>query len=430
MNPDRRIIIFLLLPIFVAEVFFAQAAFAESGNSSLNSSLTRQELTDQIQLKAKQLDDINNRIESTKRSLEGVQGERKTLQKELRILQNNVNQLNLSIRADEISIQKLNLEVDSLSYDLKDITSSIQDKKSAIESTIVELQKNDHISSNLLLAFLKNRSLADSALEAQALSNLQNQLSVDIDNLGVLHDEYNKKIGEASVKRQGISSRKQDLTNKKAIVQDQKNEREQLLQVTKNKEGNFERQISELEKQQRQIAQEVETLDAVLRTKIDPATLPPLKPGVLAMPIATSKAAVTQDYGATQFARFGYQGKWHNGIDMGAPVGTPVLAAEDGTVVATGNQDLYCRKGAYGKFIVIKHNNNLVTLYAHMSRQIVQRGDTVYRGGLIGYSGRTGYATGPHLHFTVYAGPTFYMGPSKVCGQMPYGGDLNPLGYL
>jgi murein DD-endopeptidase MepM/ murein hydrolase activator NlpD len=139
---------------------------------------------------------------------------------------------------------------------------------------------------------------------------------------------------------------------------------------------------------------------------------------------------MTQGYGATAFAKNGYQGHWHNGVDLAASIGTPVLAAEDGEVVATGNQDAYCYRGAYGKFIVIKHNDNLVTLYGHLSKQIVVKGDVVKRGQVIGYSGMTGYATGPHLHFTVFAGPTFYMGPSKVCGPMPYGGDLNPLSYL
>jgi murein DD-endopeptidase MepM/ murein hydrolase activator NlpD len=79
---------------------------------------------------------------------------------------------------------------------------------------------------------------------------------------------------------------------------------------------------------------------------------------------------------------------------------------------------------------VINHTNNLTTLYGHFSRLLVQKGDTVTRGQIIGYSGETGFATGPHLHFTVYAQSTFYMGQSKTCGPMPYGGDLNPTGYL
>ena len=139
---------------------------------------------------------------------------------------------------------------------------------------------------------------------------------------------------------------------------------------------------------------------------------------------------MTQGYGATDFAKNGYQGHWHNGVDLAAAIGTPVLAAEDGTIMAAGNQDLYCRKGAYGRFIAINHTDNLTTLYGHLSRILVAKGDIVKRGQVIGYSGQTGYATGPHLHFTVYAQATFYMGISKACGPMPYGGDLNPIGYL
>jgi murein DD-endopeptidase MepM/ murein hydrolase activator NlpD len=245
-----------------------------------------------------------------------------------------------------------------------------------------------------------------------------------------LHDEYNGKIQEASQKKQSISFHQQNQVNKKLIVQDQKTERQTLLTKTKNQESLYEKQVTDLEKQQRQIADEVEALDAVLRTKIDPSTLPPLGHGVLSVPIANGLNNITQGYGATEFAKNGYQGHWHNGIDVGAPIGTAILAAEGGEVVAVGNQDSYCYRGAYGKFVVIKHANNLVTLYAHLSLQIVKKGDVINRGQVIGYSGKTGYATGPHLHFTVFAAPTFYMGPSKVCGQMPYGGDLNPMGYL
>ena len=94
------------------------------------------------------------------------------------------------------------------------------------------------------------------------------------------------------------------------------------------------------------------------------------------------------------------------------------------------NQDSYCYKGAYGKVVVINHTNNLTTLYGHLSRYIVAKGDIVQKGQVIGYSGKTGYATGPHLHFTVFAQPTFYVGPSRTCGPMPFGGDLNPQRYL
>jgi len=157
--------------------------------------------------------------------------------------------------------------------------------------------------------------------------------------------------------------------------------------------------------------------------------LPIPSTGLLAYPVQ-GLIRISQNWGATKFAKNGYKGGWHNGLDFAAPLGTPILAAEGGIVLASGNQDLYCRRGAYGKYIVIRHTNGLVTLYAHLSRYSLSSGDIVKRGDIIGYMGSTGYSTGSHLHFTVYDAKTFAMRPSNSCGLMPSGGDLNPGLYL
>jgi murein DD-endopeptidase MepM/ murein hydrolase activator NlpD len=422
------------LALTIASILFAGAVFSRAAENATSTpaSLTRDELSAQIQTKSKQLDDINQQIESTKASLKDTTTARKTLQNELNTIQNNVNQLSLGIKSDEVTVQKLALEIESLGYDMRDIQESMASKRDAVERSLVELQKNDRENKNLLTVFLKNASLADGVLEAQNLKNLQGRLAADIVGLRMLHEEYNSKINDSIGKKDDITVHQQSLQNKKLIVEDQKEERAGLLAETKNKESEYQKQVTSLEKLQQQIANEVEALGAVLRTKIDPSLLPPLAPGVLGMPISATNArdALTQGYGATEFAKNGYVGHWHNGVDFGVPLGTPILAAEDGTVAAVGNQDSYCYRGAYGKFVVIQHTNNLTTLYGHLSQYVVQKGGTIKRGQVIGYSGKTGYATGPHLHFTVFASPTFYMGPSKVCGPMPFGGDLNPLGYL
>lgn len=429
MIKNLKTLVFALVFSFCLSVANVTAANAANFSSA---ALTRDELTSKIQEKAKQLQEIDNQLSSTKKNLESTQSEKKTLQKELQSIQGNINQLNLSIKSDQVQAQKLSLEVDSLGYDIKDIQFSVEDKKTAITGILVELQKNDQLKGNLFAVFLRNDSLADGVSEIQSLHNLQDKLTKDITSLKTLHDAYNEKIKEANSKKDQISFHQQNLESKKLIVNDQKAERQNLLVQTKNKESVFQKQVADLEKLKSDIASEVEALDAILRAKINPSILPPLRSGVLAMPIAGAQkgASITQDYGATQFAKYGYRGKWHNGVDFRAPLGTPVLAADDGTIAATGNQDLYCYKGAYGRFIVINHENNLTTLYAHLSRIIVKSGDKVKRGEVIGYSGKSGYATGPHLHLTVFAQPTFYMGPSRVCGPMPFGGDLNPTGWL
>ncbi|WP_181918472.1 MULTISPECIES: OapA family protein [unclassified Wenzhouxiangella] len=83
----------------------------------------------------------------------------------------------------------------------------------------------------------------------------------------------------------------------------------------------------------------------------------------------------------------------HNGTDYAANTGTPVWASGDGTVIKAG----YTR--ANGNYIFIKHGNNIVTRYLHLSKKVVQRGDRVRQGQTIGHVGSTGLATGPHLHY-------------------------------
>lgn len=99
---------------------------------------------------------------------------------------------------------------------------------------------------------------------------------------------------------------------------------------------------------------------------------------------------------------FGYRtspisGKWtfHAGIDLAAPVGTEVHATKTGVVLETGTSEVY------GNFIRIQHNGKKTSLYAHLSKILVQKNQKVSTGETIGLVGTTGMSTGPHLHFEV-----------------------------
>ena len=84
----------------------------------------------------------------------------------------------------------------------------------------------------------------------------------------------------------------------------------------------------------------------------------------------------------------------HRAIDVAAPLGAPVTAADRGVVVRAGWSDI-----GYGLFVVIDHNIDYLTLYAHLSQVAVQEGQVVAKGQIIGWVGSTGNSTGPHLHF-------------------------------
>lgn len=87
---------------------------------------------------------------------------------------------------------------------------------------------------------------------------------------------------------------------------------------------------------------------------------------------------------------------FHTGTDMACATGTPIYASMTGKVVYTGISNVF------GKYVIIDHANGYKTLYAHMSKIIAVKGQTVGQNTKIGLVGSTGYSTGPHLHFTVY----------------------------
>jgi murein DD-endopeptidase MepM/ murein hydrolase activator NlpD len=147
-----------------------------------------------------------------------------------------------------------------------------------------------------------------------------------------------------------------------------------------------------------------------------PLDVPPLPPGVVPEPEpvpspapAPRDAMLRWPLHGVLYSRFGVrQGQRHDGIDISAPEGTPVLAAGGGVVVYTG------RQSGYGAIVIVKHDGGLVTLYAHNSAVLVKEGERVEAGTPIARVGQSGRTTGPHLHFEVRDGtrprnPLFYL---------------------
>ena len=111
----------------------------------------------------------------------------------------------------------------------------------------------------------------------------------------------------------------------------------------------------------------------------------------LASPMEFSR--VTSSFSKRRFHPVLKVNRPHLGVDYGAPTGTPVRTVGDGRVVFAG------RRGGYGNVIEIRHDSRSTTVYAHLSRIFVKRGQRVERGERIGAVGSTGVSTGPHLHF-------------------------------
>ncbi len=119
------------------------------------------------------------------------------------------------------------------------------------------------------------------------------------------------------------------------------------------------------------------------------------------------EAPVTSEYGYRNHPVFGKR-KFHNGIDLGAGRGTAIATSNDGVVIFAGS------RSGYGNTVIVDHGGGITTLYAHMSELGATDGQTVSRGDIVGFVGKTGTATGYHLHFEVRVN----------------GGSVNPRNYL
>lgn len=371
--------------------------------------------------------------------LEEVEGSARSLSHEVKNIDANIRALDLTIRSNEVTIERLALERDLLAEEIPRIEESVADTKLTVKKLFVELQEREH--ENLLALFLRNKSLSESVGELQTLAALADRLIAQVDELRSLQDALTDRMTQTAHAKTRTEIEQANLASRQTIAAEVKSEKERLLEVTKNQEVTYARQLAELKVLQEEISKEINEYEKELRRTIDKNLLPVPRVGVLLWPVGGSGGRLTQEYGYTAFAARNYGSKFHNGADIGAPIGTEVFAAEKGTDISAGNQDTYrgCYRAGYGKFIVVKHENGLTTLYAHLSKQVVKKSDKVERGQVIGYVGRTGWATGPHLHFTAFATQTIAPArgnlsegtiQSRSCGPMPVGGDMNPLPFL
>jgi Membrane proteins related to metalloendopeptidases len=104
---------------------------------------------------------------------------------------------------------------------------------------------------------------------------------------------------------------------------------------------------------------------------------------------------ITSEFGVRKMGR---HAKMHEGIDIAAPVGTPIYSPAQGEVIFAGH------KRGYGLTVILEHEGELQTLYGHNSKLFVKEGDSVQKGDEISQVGNTGHSTGPHLHYEVLLG--------------------------
>ncbi|MFC1595024.1 murein hydrolase activator EnvC family protein [Patescibacteria group bacterium] len=389
------------------------------------------DLEKNIEEKENEIAAIEKEIEEYKNAINEKEREGKTFQTEIDALNLRVKKLRSDIYLTEQKIERTELSIQELTLEIHSGEQRITTQKEMLAEILRTIY--DMETETMVEILLSNDKISDFLGNMQQLSNLDRSLKFNLQELRELKKNLEENRENEIAEENQLLALTKEYASRKIIAEDVKGQKTDLLEQTQEEEAKYQKLLQEREELRAQILAEIAEAEEELRKLIDPSRLPAKIAGVLAWPVG--EPHITQSFGYTAFAKSNggiYLGGGHNGVDFRASIGTPIFAAEDGIVMDIGNTDLSCPGGSYGKWIMIKHENNLATLYAHLSIIGVKKSENVKRGDIIGYSGNTGYVTGPHLHFGVYDANTIRFGPSKSgrCTFLPLGGYLDPMDYL
>lgn len=376
------------------------------------------DIQSQIDTNNQQLDALKAEIAAYQKQLDAIGNQKNTLQSTVNALALSQKQLATQIKATQNKIASANLQIRELSFSIGDKEATIAADQAAIAKALRSIAEGEQAS--LITDIISSDSLGEAWQAADQAVLFNRALTDNVADLRTVRADLAANRDAVSAQKAKLVSLQNDLTLQKRSVDASKAAQTQLLAQTKNQEANYQKLIAQKQAAKKSFEQELLNLQGQLDLVVHPNLLPKVGSGVLSWPFSNAFMfnctqrkkvfgnlfCITQYFGNTPFSTANpqvYNGHGHSGIDISAPIGTPIQASLSGTVLATGNTDLVRGCYSYGKWVMIIHGNGISTLYAHLSEIDVSKGQSVGTGQIIGLSGMTGYATGPHLHFGVYA---------------------------
>ena len=293
---------------------------------------------------------------------------------------------------------------------LAEVKDRLAEAETLLAKRLVEIYKTDE--PDALTVVLEADGFADLLERTEYLDRISDQDQAIVTRVRVLQakvedqvarlEELEQQIEDAVAAiiehRNELAAAREQLTAKRAEIQGVRDDRAAQLADVRQTRVNLEGNLAALEREQERIQAELAAAQEAESTASIPAAPIQQGSGLLIWPV---NGPITSG--------FGYRwGRMHEGIDIGVPAGTPVMAAASGTVVTAGPS------GGYGNYMCIQHAGSLSTCYAHLSSFAASAGSSVSQGEVIASSGCTGSCFGDHLHFEV-----------RVNGSA-----VDPMGYL
>ena len=350
-----------LLPLFAA---FGFASEADDKQAELN------EVQSQMQKMQERKEKARQKAAAASEGLEEIQSRLNELQAQARELQSKSNALQAKINDNQAKLAKKKAEVEQ--------------RKKVYSQRLRQIYINGQV--NYLDVLLGAKDFGDFSSRMYLLQKI---ISSDIAMLQQLQKdeaEIKSRQEQLDAEMKEIKSTKAELEAKRARANKLKEQRSYMLYKAQEEEQQSQ---SEYER----LLAISENITAMLRN-MESSGGGSSSSGGTGRFMWPCRGEITSYFGWRTHPIFGTT-KYHSGMDIAVDYGTPIMAADSGTVIYSG------WLGGYGYAVMIDHGSGLVTLYAHNQSLNVYEGQYVNKGTCIAYAGSTGYSTGPHCHFEV-----------------------------
>lgn len=361
-----------------------------------------------MEAKQTELEQAANDLEAKLESLRDDEAKKREYQE---TLQQKIDLLQEQIDDARHDIDVLNGNITTLTMKLEQSQKEIQDTIDQFKERLVALYKAGDVSTLEIL--LDSNSFSDFAMRSEMVKTMTAHDEKLMKKIQEYMDNTQAEREECEASKKKVAQLQKDLENDQEELSDLYKENEAAIAELQAAEGATE---NELEKN----AEEREANDQKIKDLIEKQKAAEEERRKQQEALANSGGTIgdgdfnypTGGGGVEGFnpvwplpgvsyisAGFnGYPG--HKGLDIAGPYGTPVVAAESGTVIEANNYDSWGQ--SWGYYVLIYHNGTFTTRYAHLSSVAVSTGQYVEKNTIVGYEGATGNVTGPHLHFEVY----------------------------
>lgn len=371
----------------------------------------------------------NDSIKEKEAEISKAKEEKKELQNGLTNVKEIKKQLEQSKEDLAEYVEELDANLVSIQTKIDELKTLISQKEEEIAEKAVELEEAlqvqqdqyEAMKTRIQFMYEKGDTLAIELLfSAEGFGDMLNKADY-IEMLSAydrkMLDEYVAQAEYVALCKEGLEEEKEVLDQAKAAVEEEEASLNELIAAKENEiykvSTDIQGKEAAIKEYEAEIAAQNDTIKALEaavaeeRKKLAAEQGRKYDGGIFTWP-APSFTRISDDYGYRIHPTLGIE-KFHNGIDMAAPGGSPILAAYDGKVVAADYNS------SMGNYIMIDHGDSLYTIYMHASALYVSKGAEVSKGDKIAAVGTTGRSTGNHLHFSVrlngnYVNPRNYLG--------------------